>query len=256
MIKSDWYSGDLLLYLNKQLENKKSSIFKLNQKMINANCNTLKEYICDNMECKDDFPFVKPSDFVLEEYYSTFFISSLVANNNIQTGMYDRIINGVQYVIIKATIRNKKNKYYNEWLDSEKGILKYYCKFDKSDDNSKLKYRINGIISNNINNKTINIMVFTRNQKKSDYIFKGYFYAVDNGQDDNGSYFVFCKNRKKNEEATNFKIELEADNFIDENIKWTQLPDELIKEYEDKLTCSITNRFRNSYLQKNSEINY
>lgn len=250
LIKSDWFSGDLILYLNKQLHKKESSISKLNQKMIDVNCNKLEEYIRINMEHINDFPFVKPSDFVLEEHYSTSFISSLASNNNIQTGMYDRIINKVQYVIIKATIHNKKNKYYNEWLDSEKGVLKYYCKFDKSDDNSKLKYRPNRIVSNNINNKMINIMVFTRNKKKSDYVFKGYFCAVDNGQDDNGSYFIFSKDRKKNEEASNFKTELEADYFIDENKKWTQLPDALIKKYEDKLTISITNKFRNSYLQK------
>lgn len=118
------------------------------------------------MEYINDYPGVKPLDFVLEDHHSNSFIFSLAANNNVQTGMYFRIINEVQNMVIKVTIHNKKNKYYNAWLESGENILKYYCKFDKSDDNSKTKYRSNAIIRNNINNKAIIIMLFTRNEKR------------------------------------------------------------------------------------------
>jgi 5-methylcytosine-specific restriction protein A len=92
------------------------------------------------------------------------------------------------YIVIKATL--KGGKYPNEWLDQKKEKLKYFFKDIKG--KTKRSYKENAAI---LNNPTIDIYVFVRENAKSPFIFEGKFvYLEDHEHPTNGSmWFVLSK---------------------------------------------------------------
>ena len=259
LIDEGWLSGDLYFYLEKQL-NKKSNLRDINDVLEANHLKTISNLLANYQEKWSLWPRLQISFFELGKRYSTRMISCLGENNAYIKGMYLRKFSNRQVAILKADIDNPRAMYKDTWVE-DKRVLKYYFESSKSDfEGKKIKnFPVNKeIIANIENDQQLDILLFTRNAKESDYVFEGKYVAEGYyGRKNNLWVKLINDNENLGELVRDDELlKRELLSIINKTKKVNDtIPIELPNKYDESLTRVVQETIRNTTLQKNFRSN-
>lgn len=193
--------GDMYAYL----ESFSNSLSKINSILKDKGFNTFDDLVDKYKNEKDQLERIQINDYEIGKRYNSYQICAIGRNNNIMLGMH-YVKENEEFIVIKATT-DGSGKYPNEWLNET--TLKYYLRADKNAYNeSVFNTKPNQILRDYYKNKKeIDILCFTRDSKKEQFICQGLFKLrkLVIGED---AYWIEIEKKHSNMDSKKFENEL------------------------------------------------
>ncbi len=163
---------------------------------------------------------IKFSGLLFGHRYSSRDICSLANNHNENLGMYMGVDEeGRAVAILKATINGgsyRKERYDDEWLDSERTKLRYCLQREPATSNFEFSKKENrAIFDGLITDMPVTIYLFVNYPKESDYEYVGTFEA--NSLSADRKSFTLVKTDNRAEESNFYEYEQFVRDYISTN---------------------------------------